>query len=184
MIGQAKGQGQIYYVPGREEYSSMSLPEHFAVKNEGICSETVPIASVDDLVEEHGLSPALLKVDVEGAEFSVFNGSRQTLSRFRPVVLSELWCGPTRADGHTGAEILRMFEALDYVVVDPADPMAKPGREKIGEIMCIPRERYDPLWMRPDLRWRESKAKSGDARRAAGTRNADIGSPCDAYLAP
>jgi FkbM family methyltransferase len=144
MIGQVKGQGQIYFVPGSEEYSSMNTPEHFGAEGKEIYSELVQIERVDDLVDEHGLRPAVLKVDVEGAEFSVFSGAQRTLSTFRPVVISELWRGPTRADGHSGAEILQMFQTLDYVVVDPHDPEAKPGQSEMGEIISIPKEKYDP----------------------------------------
>jgi FkbM family methyltransferase len=143
MIGANKGQGQIHFVPGMEEYSSMKIPEHLAVKNQELCTETVPIERVDDLVDEHDLHPAVLKVDVEGAEFSVFKGALNTISKYRPVVISEIWKNPTKADGHSGAELVQMFENLDYVVRDPHDPLLKPGLEVVGEIICIPRERFD-----------------------------------------
>lgn len=41
----------------------------------------------DDLPED--FHPALIKVDVEGAEVKVFRGALSTLRRFRPVVLFE-----------------------------------------------------------------------------------------------
>jgi FkbM family methyltransferase len=144
MIGSAKGQGQIYFVPGCEEYSSMNRPEHPATRGKEMKTETVPIEPLDDLVDSHGLRPAVLKVDVEGAEFSVFSGAQKTISTYRPVVISELWRKPTSANGHSGVEIVRMFERLDYVVRDPNDPLAKPGLDMIGEVICIPKEKYDP----------------------------------------
>lgn len=148
MIGSARGQAQIHFVPGIEEYSSINTPEHFATKDSAIKTETVPVERIDDLVEMYGLRPAVLKVDVEGAEFSVFSGAQHTLSTYRPIVVSEIWRKPTRADGHSGAEIIRMFENLGYVVKDPHDPLAKPGSEVVGEIVCIPKEKYDPSVLR------------------------------------
>ena len=144
MIGSAKGQAQIHFVPGCEEYSSMDRPEHIAIRGKEIKTETVPIERLDDLVDCHGLRPTVMKVDVEGAESSVFSGAQSTISKHRPVVISEIWRKPTNADGHSGAEIIRMFERLDYVVRNPNDPLAKPGLDMIGEIICIPKEKYDP----------------------------------------
>jgi FkbM family methyltransferase len=148
MVGLERGQGQIHFIPGYEEYSSADIPEHFAMKNQTCLSETVPIERVDDLVERYSLRPTLMKVDVEGAEFSVFAGAQATLATFRPVVISELWRGPTRADGHRGIEIVRMLEQLGYVVLDPTDPRATPGSQEMGEILCIPKERYESSLLR------------------------------------
>lgn len=143
MIGSSKGQGQIHFVPGMEEYSSMKAPEHFAVRDKEISTESVSMERVDDLVERYNLRPALLKVDVEGAEFSVFQGALRTIAVHRPVVISEIWRERTSADGHSGAELIKMFESLDYVVRNPHDPEIKPGLEVVGEIICIPKEKLD-----------------------------------------
>jgi FkbM family methyltransferase len=149
MVSQSKGQGNIFFVPGCEEYSSMNKPEHFAVRDREVSSESVPIECVDDLVDAYGLHPTVIKVDVEGAEFSVFSGAQHTLLKHRPVVISELWRGPTRADGHSGSEIIQMLEALNYIVMDPHDPQAKPGQSEISDIICFPKETYDPSLLKP-----------------------------------
>ena len=41
---------------------------------------------LDDYCAEHGLAPAAVKIDVEGAELAVLAGARETLARHRPVV--------------------------------------------------------------------------------------------------
>jgi len=143
LVGSWKGQSQVNYVAGLEEYSSINTLEHFATKDLEARTETVPIERVDDLVLAHGLRPTLMKVDVEGAEFSVFEGAQHTLSTYRPVVISEIWRKAAKAGGRTGAELIQLFEKLDYVVKDPHDPLSKPGLSDIGEIICIPRERFD-----------------------------------------
>lgn len=52
-----------------------------------IISET---KSVDDLVAELGLSRVdFIKIDVEGAELDVLEGARDTLQRFKPIVIME-----------------------------------------------------------------------------------------------
>jgi FkbM family methyltransferase len=41
---------------------------------------------LDDFCAEHGLAPAAIKIDVEGAEMSVLAGARSTLARHRPIL--------------------------------------------------------------------------------------------------
>ena len=48
---------------------------------------TVPTVAIDSMVEAGAVSlPACLKVDVEGAEYQVLIGARNTLMRARPTV--------------------------------------------------------------------------------------------------
>jgi Methyltransferase FkbM domain len=96
------------------------------------------------LVDCYGLRPALMKVDVEGAELSVFDGAQGTIRKFRPVVISEVWRKPAPCNGNSGDNIVRIFQRIDYVVRDPNDPLARPGLDMIGEVICIPKEKYDP----------------------------------------
>ena len=44
---------------------------------------------LDDLVQQHGIKPRLIKIDVEGAELLVLRGAAQTIKEFKPVVLIE-----------------------------------------------------------------------------------------------
>lgn len=141
MIGAAKGDAEIHIIPGLEEYSSLSGPEHFAIKGKPAQVETVSVERIDDITNLHDLRPALMKVDVEGAEFSVFSGAQYTISTYRPVVISELWRTPRNADGHTGAEIVEMFRKHNYIVRDLEDPKRAPGLEEVSEIICIPKEK-------------------------------------------
>jgi FkbM family methyltransferase len=144
MIGAAKGEAQIYFVPGCEEYSSINRPKHVAIKGKEIKTEVVPIERVDDLVDCYGLRPALMKVDVEGAELSVFDGAQGTIRKYRPVVISEVWRKPAPCNDDSGDNVVRMFQRIDYVVRDPNDPLARPGLDMIGDVICIPKEKYDP----------------------------------------
>ncbi len=50
----------------------------------------VKIRRLDGLIEEYNLPPPqLIKIDVEGAEIDVFEGARQTLKRYRPILVIE-----------------------------------------------------------------------------------------------
>lgn len=134
------GEISINVVPGREEYSSLGALVHPRIKGAAPTSETVPAMTLDALVERHGLNPALVKVDVEGAEKLVFSGANNLLTRLRPVVISELSQTLLRVFGADARDIVRMFEGLDYVVSDPIDPGAPPGTKPQGDILCVPKE--------------------------------------------
>ncbi|MBL6854341.1 MAG: FkbM family methyltransferase [Alphaproteobacteria bacterium] len=144
LIGSTSGQAEIRSVPGLEEYSSTREIQHFATREMETITENVPIDTIDNLVERNNLRPALMKVDVEGAEYHVFEGAKQTLAKHRPTVISELWHKSENAGGHTGQELVDMFRKLDYVVVDPHDPLSQPSLHEIGEMFCVPKERFSP----------------------------------------
>ncbi len=64
---------------------------------------TVPVVRLDDL----NLSPTIIKVDVEGADYEVLLGGTCTLRKSKPIVLFEYT--PNYSD-----KLLRYLESLDY----------------------------------------------------------------------
>lgn len=53
-------------------------------------SHWVELMTVDKIVENKGLTPSLIKLDVEGAEVSVLEGAKMTLQKFKPKLLVEV----------------------------------------------------------------------------------------------
>jgi FkbM family methyltransferase len=98
-----------FYTSASTFYSSL---ERSAVEQwEPAVAITVPTYRLDDYVVEHGLVPALIKIDVEGGELRVLDGARELLARHRPSVVIELHAN----SGHR-AQVHRMLHALDYDV--------------------------------------------------------------------
>ena len=126
-------------VPGREEYSSMGEVAHPSVAGDQINVEILPTKTLDALVAEHGLRPALIKVDVEGAEGMVFSGAEKTLREHRPIVLSEFSRLLLGKNGSSPEEVVAMFDRYGYDVRHPFDPMAKAGQVDFDEIIAVPR---------------------------------------------
>jgi FkbM family methyltransferase len=53
-------------------------------------THSVPVTTVDDFVREHNVTRLdFMKVDVEGMELDVFQGARESLTRFRPILYYE-----------------------------------------------------------------------------------------------
>jgi hypothetical protein len=51
----------------------------------------VELVAIDDLIRSGELRPpALVKIDVEGAEIAVLEGMRETIGRHRPAIICEL----------------------------------------------------------------------------------------------
>lgn len=70
--------------------------------------------TLDQWVANNDASPDLIKCDVEGAEFLVFKGARDTLSRCRPIVFCEMLRKWARPFGYHPNDVIAFFEALGY----------------------------------------------------------------------
>jgi FkbM family methyltransferase len=84
-LGDIEGEATFYAVgiSGKSALSGVNLgreAERFRV----------PVTTIDAFCRSQNIKPSLIKIDVEGFEFSVLNGARDTLKEFRPSVLVEL----------------------------------------------------------------------------------------------
>lgn len=84
------GTFKINFIEGKEEYSSIGKIVFPAVSNEKYKIIDVMGETIDRLVDLHNLNPGFLLVDVEGAEHSVLRGAKETLKKYKPIILSEL----------------------------------------------------------------------------------------------
>lgn len=82
----------------------------------------VDMVQLDTFLAATGLRPALLKIDVEGAERLVLRGSLRCLSEIRPLVVVEV---TENAD-----EVVEIFKANGYAIHDRSHP----------EWICVPSE--------------------------------------------
>ena len=84
----------------------------------------VPCLTVDEVVERLNLSPDVMKIDVEGAEFGVLKGAAKTLADCRPTIFLSVHSDELRES------CSRMLEELGYTVEtinqeDPYELLAK-----------------------------------------------------------
>ena len=137
LVAQSDSMALLNVVPGREEYSSMAGLVHPSAVGEVAETQSIQTRSIDSLVAEHGLRPALMKVDVEGAEGMVFEGAEKTLKEHRPVVLSEFSRPLLRKNGSSPEKIVALFERCGYEVRNPFQG-TKPGAVDFDEIIATP----------------------------------------------
>jgi FkbM family methyltransferase len=83
------GAGEAVLFLGHDDLVSSLEETHIASFGGAAGSERVRAVALDDLLDERGLIPGLIKIDVEGHELSVLRGARRTLESSRPALILE-----------------------------------------------------------------------------------------------
>lgn len=116
--------------PGRQGMvlDADSGRSHLAPNGSG--ATIVSVTTVDELVAEHRLERVdVIMTDVEGADFQVIQGARETIRQHRPAVwLETLWL--PRYDS-TVAEVVAFMECLDYSCLEMIS-------QRSTDLLCLP----------------------------------------------
>lgn len=109
--------------------------EHAAVK----------AVSLDDWIAEFPLGAIdVIKVDAEGSEMAILTGARDTLNRFRPIIVVEVNDILLREAGSSGAELAEHLISQHYRLYGLSWHRLKEweprGGSGFGEVICIPEE--------------------------------------------
>ena len=80
----------------------------------------INMVRLDRFIQENGISNvSFIKVDVEGYEYFVFEGARETIERFRPVILTEIdtrWTRRYNTSPQAVENLLSSFGYKEYVL--------------------------------------------------------------------
>lgn len=122
------------YDPGGANAYSASLDANFLAGKKD--SYMVPVTTIDAHCAAYGLTPDLIKIDVEGIEGRVLLGAREALGRGKAVILCE-WTPPSKAHDRARA----LLDETDYVALDPAtfepvDLMSDRMHEDRNVVLC------------------------------------------------
>jgi FkbM family methyltransferase len=87
---------------------------------EGVASpevETTAVRQLDNLLKEMGIERVdVIKMDVEGAEFSVLQGARSILENCHPLLLLELSDLALQNQGSSAAAVLKFLREMGYEI--------------------------------------------------------------------
>lgn len=87
---------------------------------------------MDELITRENINPKLIKIDVEGAEYKVINGMKESLKKLSPMVVLEFLSKSRGNEGHVkAAELLGSLGYKSYSI-------GKDG----GLVLCGDPERY------------------------------------------
>jgi FkbM family methyltransferase len=107
-VSDAPGTASFNLYAENDGFSGLVRRQDVAATAGPVSLLTVVTARLDDLLPPD-LPIALMKIDVEGAEFRVLSGARQTLQRWKPVVVFECGLGGLDNYGHAPEQVFDLL---------------------------------------------------------------------------
>jgi FkbM family methyltransferase len=114
------------------------LPEEHTREN------LVTVTTIDAFCASQSLVPNIIKIDIEGFELHALRGTRQTLARRRPIVVTEMHPMNWPEIGVTAAQIEQLLNEINYrprPLEGQSDPLAEYGHVVLEPIESIFRQR-------------------------------------------
>jgi FkbM family methyltransferase len=87
-------------------------------KKPELCAAPVAVTTIDLFCAALGLQPGVIKLDVEGAEFQVLLGARQTIQSLRPAILLETHVFAWDSFGYDRETLEALIAEYDYKICD------------------------------------------------------------------
>jgi FkbM family methyltransferase len=135
-----RGEGRVPFhlcLDHQGSYSSLRPPAHDVVAHTVVVD--VRMTTLDGYVQQQGVETLdFVKLDVEGAEIDVLEGSAHALAALRPVIMCELADIRTRQWGYPAARIYYLLQQRGYGWFKPT----RSGRLDPAPVKA----RYDPEW--------------------------------------
>ena len=79
----------------------------------------IPAVTIDSFVSEQKAIPAIIKIDVEGAEFKVVSGAKETLTQYSPMVIMEFLEKSRHNEEHEKAALfMKELGYKSYVILN------------------------------------------------------------------
>lgn len=136
--GDEQGVDLLQSVEGRPEYSSLGSLVHPAVVDSKGSELKVELQRLDDLVLAHSLDPALVKLDIEGAEHRALIGADSTIRKCRPALLLEISDLLLRAQGSSSKALGEFIQSYNYSLLNPVRPTHPMTDSHFGEVLAVP----------------------------------------------
>ncbi len=113
-LGNQSGSGSIF-IPADTEHNQGVASMHRCNLASGSQEVSIAVQSLDDVVREKRLQRVdLIKMDVEGHEWEVLLGAKQTLERFRPILVFEFSHRQWRNAGFSPEQVEELLSEFGY----------------------------------------------------------------------
>ena len=95
------------------------------VQGEATRRLAVAVRTIDDISNEHGLLPDLIKLDLQGAELPALRGATSALAHCELCII-EFGCLDAYTERTTTAELIAFMQEHDFVLYDIVDVRYRP----------------------------------------------------------
>ena len=103
--------GVVFYV---SQGGAGSPESSLVAKGKHSKAVTLPLETIDNFCSRNGLSPSLIKIDTEGAEWPIINGALETIRTSRPLLAVEYHGGKTADFGYSVSDLWQKIDGLGY----------------------------------------------------------------------
>lgn len=109
-LSDTEGSVNFFYFPKRTGISGLSSRE--MDKNHEYKNITVQLKMFDAIYPDNRLD--FLKIDVEGAELNVLKGAKNSIYKFKPLIIFESGIGGLEHFNHTPEDLFNFFDSVNY----------------------------------------------------------------------
>jgi len=99
-------------IPGKTSQEARIDDQNIVVNKKEYHQINVKIRSLDSIVDETDLKPKIVKIDVEGHEYSVIKGMDKMLTNIRPKIIME--CEARHINNHTVFDVFNLIYDKGY----------------------------------------------------------------------
>lgn len=108
------------YTPIKTSGSRRYGLSHFQMapdQKENHVESTAKLATFDRLAEERALTRIdFMKIDIEGWEVHMLKGAKQSIEKFKPVIMCEIEDESLKRAGSSAQELLRLLKSFGYKI--------------------------------------------------------------------
>lgn len=138
-LSDENGTASFVHVDSAPEFSGLRERDYHGQTEVRKHEIAVRTERLDDALPD-GFAPALIKIDVEGAELLVLRGAEQTLRRFRPTIVFEHGAGASEHYGTHSHDVHDLLvDGLGMRIFD-LDGTGPYGREQFAAVFP------EPIW--------------------------------------
>ena len=94
--------------------------------------------TLDNFCEQNNLTPDIIKIDVEGAEWFVLNGAREIIKKNKPKIFLSLHPVELTLLGKNIESVLKLIKELDYVITEIDG--SNVSKYRLSEYLMLPTE--------------------------------------------
>lgn len=118
-LGNEKSTAFLYNVNPNNRGMQRLLKEN--EENKSYEKTQVTIDTLDNSMKKFEIpAPSLIKIDVEGYEFNVLVGGRETILQHKPALFIELDDNNLREQGNTAKELIELILGFEYKIMNAA----------------------------------------------------------------